>query len=176
MSFNVSDLYLYIFFCHREHPNCLSKYIAPFCHSNTNLLTWQMFLFAAEPSFVNYRQYLVNFTLLEIGTSEFLIQAESFKVTKPLFNIWIPPFTSSQLKNWGYFPDSKELQCWWQTSKDILQTVLPVLVKNKWLTTCCSWTFWTFAADLGSAVLESRTSQQEEERQDWQLPSSVFWE
>ena len=102
--------------------------------------------------------------------------SESFKVTKPLFNIWIPPFTSSQLKNWGCFPDSKELQCWWQTSKDILQTVLPVLVKNKWLTTCCSWTFWTFAADLGFAVLESRTSQQEEEKRDWQLPSSVFWE
>lgn len=45
-------------------------------------------LLAAEPSFVNYRQYLVNFTLLEIGLQNFWIQAVSlFKVTKPLFNI-----------------------------------------------------------------------------------------
>ena len=52
-----------------------------------------MFLFAAELSFVNYRQHLVNFTLLEIQTLEFLIQALKFLRWQSLYLIlvwWIP--------------------------------------------------------------------------------------
>lgn len=45
-------------------------------------------MFATELSFLNYRQHLVNFMLLEIRTLELLIQPlKCFKVTKSLFKM-----------------------------------------------------------------------------------------